>query len=685
MPRALLLLTAALATAGCGAGLASHVDSEDAALGRVVVYRNGIAYYERRATATGDTLVLEVPHDKVDDFLKSLTVTDAATGDTVPVSYPTAGASKGSVVEMTLQLPAGTRGDLVITYITDAPAWKPSYRVVVSDDGKLDVQGWAIVDNTSGEDWTQVRVGVGSSSALSFRYDLRSVMYVHRETLGGQQAFAVAPPTGGSVHGGAEKSGGVVLALGDDQIFRPAGHPDVAETEELLASVDAAPVAASRGRPAPARNPRAEPAPAPDEARLRGLAERLKKGRETVTVRGYAQAGESPARALDRANMVRNRMVELGVAPDRVVAESGGRRDAGAGVDLALQAPPKDERPDDGQPVGESHFESKVPMTIARGTSAMVAVLDRDTEGEVVYLFDPDSDRGHDRFAFRAVRFRNPSTSTLEAGPVTVYGEGRFIGEGLTDSIPPEATTVIPFALDRQVVVDRENGTRDEVSKLLSVDRGVVTAEVRHIRRQSFEVTNRSHRQTTVFLRQSLPSGWTLGDAPKAWERRGESYLFAVELGPEETKSVAVEAWTPLTRTVDLRSPVGVDLMRGFLARRKTGETFDDSVRAILTVHDEMASRRTRIQSLRDRMAEYRERQAELTTQLERLTGDVWKRPAGVKLRSHLESKLAQISDKVQKATLEVVEHQEQLMLARIRFQDAAAELNLEQPTVAAR
>ena len=42
------------------------------ALGRVVVYRNGIAYYERQARVEGDTLTLDVPHDKVDDFLKSL-------------------------------------------------------------------------------------------------------------------------------------------------------------------------------------------------------------------------------------------------------------------------------------------------------------------------------------------------------------------------------------------------------------------------------------------------------------------------------------------------------------------------------------------------------------------------------------------------------------------------------------
>src|SRR5687767_10657839 len=69
------LLAAALA--GCGPKHASFVKVDNVALGRVVVYRNGVAYYERRATVTGGVLTVSVPRDRVDDFLKSLTVVDA--------------------------------------------------------------------------------------------------------------------------------------------------------------------------------------------------------------------------------------------------------------------------------------------------------------------------------------------------------------------------------------------------------------------------------------------------------------------------------------------------------------------------------------------------------------------------------------------------------------------------------
>ena len=83
----LLLLTSLVALTGCTT-TTSYVHS-DTNLGRVVVYRNGVAYFERTGTFEKDTLELKVPADKVDDFLKSLTVVDAKTGDPAPISYPT--------------------------------------------------------------------------------------------------------------------------------------------------------------------------------------------------------------------------------------------------------------------------------------------------------------------------------------------------------------------------------------------------------------------------------------------------------------------------------------------------------------------------------------------------------------------------------------------------------------------
>ncbi len=230
----------AAAIAGCGPKHASFVKVDDVALGRVVIYRNGVAFYERRALVKGGALTVSVPRDRVDDFLKSLTVVDAISKQPLPVSIPRQQSEDGTNLVMKLQLPTKDTAEVVLTYVTEAPAWKPSYRVVVGDHNDVLLEGWAIVDNTSGEDWKNVLVGVGSSSALSFRYDLWSVRQVQRETLANEERFAVAPPTGLSPYGnGRDQGGEVALAeLRDDEIRRPDGHPEDKKAKRVAKADD---------------------------------------------------------------------------------------------------------------------------------------------------------------------------------------------------------------------------------------------------------------------------------------------------------------------------------------------------------------------------------------------------------------------------------------------------------------
>ena len=740
---ATLLLAGALVS-GCGA-TDSHVKAAAASLGRVVVYRNGIAFYERRAHVKGDKLVLTVPNDKVDDFLKSLTVRDAKTGKALPVSFPTRRASRGSVVDMAITLPPPGPHDLVLSYITEAPAWKPSYRVSLGEGDTVALQGWAIVDNTSGEDWRAVRVGVGSSSALAFRYDLRSVRRVHRETLRTRATFAKAPPQGGSVYGGGKKKEATLMVLADGDIPKPIGHPDrpqeVAEAERderadeadgpaQVATVSkeksgildyfrsggggggggrrstaSAPRRRSYGKSAPRKAPKPQRiSPAEQqrrqqayaarrkqqqamakqrsaEAKVRALASKLNKGQDSYVIEGYANPGEpdAMANAMARANTLRNQLIANGVAPGRLqVAGKGvvpGRR-AGVGLVRTQQPTAKGGKSagDDGQPVGESHFDSEIPMTVRQRTSAMVPILQQGAKGEVVYLFDAEGSRGDGRYAFKSIRFRNPTDSTLESGPMTVYGSDRFIGEGLTGAIPPRSVAVVPFALDRQVVVEQQQDTGDEIARLLRVHRGVFTAEVSHVRTSKLKVTNRLPNSARVFVRHTVRKGWKLSKHPKVHERLGRSHLFEVQLGAGETSTVEIVETTPMTRTLDLRSATGLDLVRVWLAGAKQDSAVMKQMRALLVLNGEMAGHRQTIASLRERTRQFRERMDELHLQILSLKSV----KVGGTLLKHLNKKMTEISNRVQANTLATVNAQEKLMMTRIRFQDAAAELSLE-------
>jgi hypothetical protein len=752
-----LFLPCLLALVGCG-GQTSFVKS-DTTLGRVVVYRNGVAYFERYAKVDKDVLRLAVPADKVDDFLKSLTVVNAKTGEPAPISYPTSpqyDPNSTGLIDMDITLAGPGPHELRLSYVTEAPSWKPSYRVVIEKGGKVNVQAWAIVDNTSGEDWQNVNLGVGSSSALSFHYDLRSVRLVQRETLQADTLFALAPPTGGATHGGlpVAKEKRVVGELSDEVVqnagnnYGPQRSFESATGQAPMANMPAppppAPMAESRsysagasvsrgggGRSAPA--PRAAPmkrpeppragaampttphreepaypqgapmppmqmqtqAAQPSQAGISAMASSLRSTRNQVIVEGYADPsdGDKFAASLDRANKVREQLIREGVPASQVIAVGNGEQSGRRGGVRIVEAPPggakdrsKSPTVEDveaqatagalaTEPIGTSHFESESRMTVPRGTSAMVSILGTDTEGEVVYFYDPESVRGNTQFPFRAVRIKNPTDSVLESGPVSVFGEGKFIGEGLADPIPARSVAFVPFALDRQIVVDKDQKERDEIARILTVQRGVFSTEVQHLKRTTLTLNNRMDEKATVYIRHAVPKGYKLVKSPASQERIGAAYLFRVEVAPNAKTEVVLEEATPLFKSTDIRSTDGIGLIKAYLSSSAMDSGLKASVGELLKLNQDMGNLEQQIATMREQMQEHRTRMDELHAQIVTLKAVKTK---GGSLMQHLEKKLEEVSEKLSKATIDLVGLQEKLMVARIRFQDGVAELSLD-------
>jgi len=689
----LLLLT------GCAAE-SSYVHT-DTTLGRVVVYRNGIAYFERTAAVPGETLNLSVPADKVDDFLKSLTVVDAKTGEPAPISYPTQQTNpETGLIDMKITLPPTATNGVVLTYVTEAPSWKPSYRIVLQDKGKVSVQAWAIVDNTSGEDWKNVKLGVGSSSALSFRFDLRNVRLVQRETLQTNDQFAMAPPTGGATYGagqGPTQAPRLVMELGDEALAREekelaAAPKDGRYTVNTVTTGNygGAVGTGKKGNAAPAK-PAVQtkgpppPPPAPPNP-LQSMANNLKNSQNQIVVEGYADARDSDKvqASLERANKAREQLVRAGLDPNKVVAVGNGMQSGkSAGVRI-VEAPPVvqgQSTPTGGksagppaEPIGTSHFESTTPMTVARGTSAMVSILKTDTDGEVVYFYDSESNRGNKSFPFNAVRIRNPTDSVLESGPVTVFGEGKFVGEGLTEPIPAKSIAFIPFALDRQVLVETEEDAVDKIAKIITVQRGVFSTEVQHTRRTKLTLNNRTAEKAVVYIRHTVPEGYSLTKPEDAKEKLGTAYLLKVEIDPRAKKELTIEEATPLFKSTDIRSNVGMDMVVAYLSQSATEGPLKGKVDDLLKIQREIGNIEQKITTMREQMDEYRARMDELHVQLVSLKAV---KTAGPLMQS-LEKKLDEVSDKLSKATIDLVGEQEKLMVAKIKFQDGVAELSLE-------
>ncbi|MFT3697407.1 MAG: carboxypeptidase regulatory-like domain-containing protein [Kofleriaceae bacterium] len=817
---------------------ATATSVEGAVLGRVVIYRNGVAFYERSARIENGQLAVHVPRDRVDDFLKSLTVVDPHTRKPLSVSIPRKEAEDGQYLTMMLQTPGQERADVLLTYVTEAPAWKPSYRVVVGDQGKVMLEGWAIVDNVSGEDWKDVLVGVGASSAMSFRYDLWSVRRIDRDLLQGEDKFAVAPPTGVSPY---TEAGGEEIGQLDGSEVRtgPAGAPagrtfqsqvgvaagsqsdnvgvsfsgsssiqntytvdgvnnsattgvrgKVTSTKgEPLAGVTVIAtspnsptqtaitdeqgnylVAASPGTytldyyyadvtverknvqiadnriaqlstqkineqaaggeviqikaeapmidptsttqgitidknyirniPVPGKSfeqsmgaaagtpgyyPPSSAAPPPPppvragDEKLAAAAKKINASHKDVLI---AAGGLSIEDAKQKAEAARNKLIDEGVPAKSIhiktaVDSSGIRLLAIAPGSEPAAAPPTAHTSTPSTPVGESNFMAEKPMDVKAGSSAMVAMVHSETDGGVVYLYDPISDRGDKKYAFKAVKLANPTGDTLEPGPVTVYGTGRFIGEGITEPVPPHANVVVPFAADRQIVVETAGTEKDKIARLMTAQRGIVTAEVQHRRATTYTLTSRLDKPAKVFVRHKTDEGWTIVDAPKNALKVGDSQLYEVDVPAYGTQYVTIAETTPMERSLQLASEEALGMMKVYLEEPDATPELKKQLSDVLSTHKDAADLIDKIQTMHDQLAEYKERSGELHAQI--VTLKLVK--TGGDLLAALHHKLDEISDKQQKLTIKIVDAQESLMLTRVKFQNQLAELHLTDAT----
>jgi hypothetical protein len=84
-----------------------------------------------------------------------------------------------------------------VGYIMETPVWKTSYRLVLSETEAPFLQGWALVENTTDEDWQDVRLSLISGRPISFTMDMYEPLYARRPVVVPEVYAALRPQTYG--------------------------------------------------------------------------------------------------------------------------------------------------------------------------------------------------------------------------------------------------------------------------------------------------------------------------------------------------------------------------------------------------------------------------------------------------------------------------------------------------------
>src|SRR5207248_2450545 len=105
---------------------------------------------------------------------------------------------------MTISTSGSGDRDVFVSYISEVPVWKSTYRIVLPEKAseKPILQGWAVVDNTVGEDWENVQLSLVAGAPQSFVQQLSQPYYTRRPVVPLPSSVMLAPQTHEATMGG---------------------------------------------------------------------------------------------------------------------------------------------------------------------------------------------------------------------------------------------------------------------------------------------------------------------------------------------------------------------------------------------------------------------------------------------------------------------------------------------------
>jgi hypothetical protein len=379
--------------------------------------------------------------------------------------------------------------ELRVSYISEVPVWKSTYRIVFprTPNGNATMQGWAVVDNTVGADWDNVQLSLVAGAPQSFIQPLSQPIYTKR----------------------------VEIPIATEAQLTPQTHEAAEEKQfnriELSAKLKA-------------------PARVPHDIRM--------VTEKEPPLAGFGVAGSDFGSA---GNMYTSANAAVG-------SGVGIGRSAG-GVDRASDA---FKEGDVSTNAFDDFFEYALtqPVTIHKNESAMVPILQQDLPAEHVTLWSEKEPA-----PLRAVWLENKSKLTLDSGSFSIFESGEFAGEGLLDPIHPGEKRLLSYAADQAVRVKVTDRDSQRTLHHVQIAKGVIIETHMDVLSKTYSATNSADLDRVVLLEHPRRNnGWSLDGDLKADESSPNLYRFKLPVAAHSTATLEVREHGPEKMQVWLNS-----------------------------------------------------------------------------------------------------------------------------------
>ena len=523
---------------------------------------------------------------------------------------------------------AGPR-EMLVSYTIAAPIWKTTYRVVLDSQGKPFFQGWAIVDNVSDEDWTNISLSLVSGSPVSFIQPIQKPFYRYRPVVGMPADLKLTPQT-------YEASEGESAATVSGIITDPNGAVVPNATVTITNTANNQSVTTSSGSDGIYRSPVLSPGNYTVSISASGFSRHL--------IQNVAVGGAWPARI--------NATLEVGTVSQTVTVTAGGaflntsqnqisqlpiggrnlnnlsllspgvaNNSSLDGVNLsdAITSPDSGvETAATGSEVGDL-FEYRIdqPVTVLRDRSALIPILQTRMDGERISIYNEGTRR--DR-PMGGMLLKNTSSLTLEDGALTVIDGDAYAGEALLERLKPAEQRLISFALDLGTLVNVRVKEDRAPTFLVRVVNGVFQAHYHQTTQKTYVLTNQTDKPRVVYVEHPVRDGWVLSnDTQKPDGKSSRYYRFRVPLEAHQKAELAVTERRALMDSYALLNFTRQDLEL-FVSRNYIDANTRGVLEKIIDIKSRMAAAEARIEAIDQEMTEIGTDQQRLRDNIKALT-----------------------------------------------------------------
>ncbi|MGC2659159.1 MAG: carboxypeptidase regulatory-like domain-containing protein [Bryobacteraceae bacterium] len=488
---------------------------------------------------------------------------------------------------------------LYLSYISEVPVWKSTYRIVLDSKhgtGAL-LQGWAVVDNTVGEDWNNVELSLVAGAPQSFIQNLSQPYYAHRPVVPIPELVSTTPQTFEAtlIPGSAQLSGIVTDSSG--AVIPNAEVKAFAANNALVGRVttNAAGIYEFAQLPeGPTRLEIASPGfrsnviggvLISDGHRLQQNA-RLEVGgsAETVQVTASAPTFSTDGAAIATNGRLGNPRVlgsgnGLGRSADGNGYAAGHGGGQGGGSYRIGDALRKSNTEALSRELGDLfEYKLKDPITIPKNRSALVPIAQSPITAEKVSLWNDQSGLLRPQ---RALWLTNSTGLTLDGGSVSVLEDETFAGEGIFDPIRPGERRLVSYANDLAVIVSSKIGSeRERVSRVI-IDHGTLRQNREVREKKVYTLRNSDKSPRTLIVEHPVRPGYELRGTAKPDETTADWYRFRVKVDAGQTAALEVEE-ARVEQSTYAVSNINAGQLTMFLQLRSIDASVEAAIRKVL-------------------------------------------------------------------------------------------------------